>query len=71
MLWTRKQVIKRMTNLYNNRLEAENAAAARLKEIDDALCATQDHCDHEWLAHRDPAGGSDSYKACQVCGKWK
>jgi hypothetical protein len=60
-----------MTRLYNDRLKVEIASEAKLKAFDDAVRATQEHCNHEWEHHRDPAGGSDSYEACLVCGKWR
>ena len=54
------------------RLERElrQAHLTRLKEVHEKLEAAREQCWHPVSAyHGDPAGGSDAYHVCDICGK--
>ncbi len=42
----------------------------RIGDIESDIVYQQSHCSHEVKEHYcDPAGGSDSFDECQICGK--
>jgi hypothetical protein len=65
-----QDVVEHLRLCERRRAEVRDEAAKRLAAIDADLAKIRGRCRH-WKSrhHGDPAGGSDSFTECEICGK--
>lgn len=65
-----QKVKRRVATIQRARTAAQAEYHAQISRLDQELAEVQSECSHgDVTYHSDPAGGSDSYSACEICGR--